>query len=98
VSAVALRSKAGMPVSMPMRERRKDPLRQSVQLCLDLYFKDLEGHEANGIYHMVISEVEHAMLERVMQFAGGNQSRAAEILGINRSTLRKRLEQYGMMP
>lgn len=45
---------------------------------------------------MVMSEVEKPLLESVMHFTRGNQTRAAEVLGINRSTLRKKLEQYGI--
>lgn len=74
--------------------RQRGPLRSSVKECLELYFKDLDGHEPGDVYQMVINEVEPIMLETVMQYAGGNQTHAAEILGINRSTLRKKLRQY----
>ena len=72
--------------SLPRRERRKQPLRACVQSALELYFMDLEGHEADGVYDMVVGQVEHAMLESVMQHTRSNQTRAAEVLGINRST------------
>lgn len=74
--------------------KQRGPLRNSVKECLELYFKDLDGHEPGDVYQMVINEVEPIMLETVMQYAGGNQTHAAEILGINRSTLRKKLRQY----
>lgn len=83
--------------SMPRRERRKEPLRACVQSALDLYFMDLDGHQADGVYDMVIGQVEHAMLESVMQHTRSNQTRAAEVLGINRSTLRKKLKLYGLL-
>lgn len=76
--------------------KHRGPLRTSVRQCLDLYFKDLDGHEPSDVYHMVINEVEPVMLEAVMQYAGGNQTHAAEILGINRSTLRKKLKQHNI--
>ncbi|RRQ21421.1 helix-turn-helix domain-containing protein [Thiohalobacter thiocyanaticus] len=52
------------------------------------------GHDPSDGPTDVINEVEPVMLETVMQYAGGNQTHAAEILGINRSTLRKKLRQY----
>ncbi len=78
-------------------ERRKKPLSGCVEAALVSYFKDLDGHTPAGdLYQMVISEVERPLLAAVMQHARGNQSLAAEILGINRGTLRKKLQQYGL--
>jgi Fis family transcriptional regulator len=79
------------------RERRKQPLRASVQSALELFFRDLDGHDAEGVYDMVIGQVEQAMLESIMQHTRSNQTRAAEVLGINRSTLRKKLKQHGLL-
>jgi len=83
--------------AVPRRERRKEPLRACVQSALDLYFMDLDGHQADGVYDMVVGQVEQAMLESVMQHTRSNQTRAAEVLGINRSTLRKKLKLYGLL-
>ena len=73
---------------------------QSIEECvlqaLDAYFSDLDGHGANGLYQMVIGTVEKPLLEAVLRQARGNQTKAAEILGINRGTLRKKLKQYGL--
>ena len=82
---------------LPKGERRKQPLRICVQSSLDLYFMDLDGHPPEGIYDMVIGEVEQAMLESVMLHVRGNQTRAAEALGMNRSTLRKKLKHYRLL-
>lgn len=82
---------------LPSGERRKQPLRACVQSSLELYFRDLDGYQADGVYDMVVGQVEHAMLESVMTHTRGNQTRAAEVLGINRSTLRKKLKQYGLL-
>ncbi len=71
-------------------------LEACVHAQLDRYFEDLEGETAGRIWQMVISAVERPMLEAVLQRTGGNQSRAAEMLGINRNTLRKKIEQYGV--
>jgi Fis family transcriptional regulator len=78
-------------------ERRKQPLRASVQSALERYFEDLDGHDADCVYDMVIGQVEQAMLESIMLHTRSNQTRAAEMLGINRSTLRKKLKLYGLL-
>jgi Fis family transcriptional regulator len=78
------------------RERRKQPIRRSVTSALELYLGDMSGHDVNDLYHVVMNEVEPAILDVVMQHAESNQSQAAEILGISRSTLRKKLKLYGL--
>lgn len=60
------------------------------------YFKDLDGEAPSGIYEMVLNCVEKPMLEVILDRAGGNQSRAAEWLGMNRNTLRKKLLEHGL--
>ena len=85
-----------MNAILTKRERRKQPIRRSVQSALELYLEDLNGHQVNDLYHMVLSEVEPALLNVVMHHADGNQSHAAEMLGITRVTLRKKLKQYGL--
>ena len=57
---------------------------------------DLGGHEVNDLYHVVMNEVEPAILGVVMEHVEGNQTQAAEILGISRGTLRKKLKQYSL--
>ena len=71
-----------------------EPLRECVRDALESYFRQLGGHEGNDLYQMVISEVEDPLLRTVMQHTAGNQTKAARILGISRSTLRKKLAQY----
>ena len=61
------------------------------------YFKDLDGEEPSvAIYDMVMSCVEKPLIETVLHHAGGNQTRAAELLGINRNTLRKKMQEHGI--
>jgi len=72
------------------------PLREQVQSTLEAYFRRLEGHVPSNLYKLVLQEVELPLLETVMRYTRGNQTRAAEILGLNRSTLRKKLKQYGV--
>ena len=68
----------------------------AVQTALTCYFSDLDGHPPGDLYDMVISEVERPLFEAVMNHVRGNQSKAAKLLGINRSTLRKKLERYNL--
>ena len=63
---------------------------------LDQYFKDLDGEHPSGIYDMVVNCVEKPVLQMILDRAGSNQSRAAEWLGINRNTLRKKMQQHGI--
>ncbi|HSH54536.1 MAG TPA: DNA-binding transcriptional regulator Fis [Methylotenera sp.] len=71
-------------------------LANSVKLSLEQYFKDLDGQPPHAVYDMVLSCIEKPLLEHIMQHASGNQSKAAEILGLNRNTLRKKLQQYNI--
>jgi Fis family transcriptional regulator len=76
------------------KENAELPLRDCVRHAVDAYFKNLNGHSCEGLYAMLLSEVEKPLLESVMQHTGSNQSRSAEVLGISRSTMRKKLKQY----
>ena len=62
--------------------------------ALRTYFDDLEGEKPSSVYDMVLKSVERPMLEVTLQQAGGNQSLAAEMLGINRNTLRKKINEH----
>jgi Fis family transcriptional regulator len=63
---------------------------------LDEYFKDLDGQPPHAVYDMLLNCMEKPLLEYVLKRAGGNQSKAAEILGLNRNTLRKKLKQHNI--
>jgi len=82
--------------AQPRRERRKQPIRRSVTSAIQLYLDDLDGHKVNDLYNVVLNEVEPALLNVVMHHVDGNQSQAAEILGISRATLRKKLKLYNL--
>ncbi len=72
-----------------------------ISLCvtqaLDRYFSDLDGEKPVGIYDMVIREVEKPMLQSVLRQTRGNQTQAAEILGMTRNTLRRKLTEHGLL-
>lgn len=72
------------------------PLRDSVRQSLKSYFSQLNGQDVSGLYELVLAEVEQPLLDMVMQYTRGNQTRAAMMMGINRGTLRKKLKQYKM--
>ena len=72
------------------------PLRDHVRNALESYFSQLNGHPTAGLYQMVIAEVEEPLLETVLRHVGSNQTKAARILGISRSTLRKKLAIYNL--
>lgn len=69
-------------------------LSQAVIESLDDYFTHLDGEQPHAVYDMVLGCVEEPLLKYIMQKVGGNQSKAADILDINRNTLRKKLQQY----
>jgi Fis family transcriptional regulator len=72
----------------------KTNLSNDIDTLLDQYFTDLSGENPNGVYDMVIQSVEKPLLLYIMNLSEGNQSKAADILGLNRNTLRKKLKQH----
>ena len=100
------RSRSDRPGSALVRETRTRvnghghdlPLRNHAERALTDYFANLNGHRPAHLYDMVLREVEEPLFRAVLDYAAGNQSRAAVILGINRGTLRKKLRQFGLSP
>ncbi|MEX8497555.1 MAG: helix-turn-helix domain-containing protein [Leptothrix ochracea] len=72
------------------------PLDVCIRTTLSTYFADLNGTEPRSLYEMVVKAVERPLLNVVMERAEGNQSRAAEWLGINRNTLRRKLVEHDL--
>ncbi len=68
-----------------------------VRESLEQYFKDLHGAEPHSMHGMVIATVEKPLLDVVMKYAEGNQSKAAEWLGLNRNTLRRKLLDHKLL-
>ena len=75
--------------------------KQLIEACvresLEEYFRDLDGAQPHSVHEMIIAIVEKPLLEVVMQHAAGNQSKAAEWLGINRNTLRRKLLEHKLL-
>lgn len=76
---------------------KNQPLHDSVRQALESYFVQLKGQAPNNLYELVLAEVEVPLIQAVMEFTRGNQSRAAILLGLSRGTLRKKLKIYGML-
>ena len=97
-----------MPVLTPPQEKNStynkqlvhkyhETLRNSVERVMKRYLSHIDGQDVTNIYDMVLSEIEPPLLETIMTYVKGNQSRAASILGLNRGTLRKKLKQHGLL-
>lgn len=70
------------------------PLSIQVETAVELYFKQLKGHDMTNLYPLIINEVEKPLIATVLKHADYNQTRAAKILGLSRSTLRKKIATY----
>jgi Fis family transcriptional regulator len=79
-----------------VRPNGGNEIRRSVEKSLDEYFQRLDGEQPSGIYDMVITNVERSLLTMIMHRASGNQTQAADMLGMNRNTLRSKLSKYGI--
>ena len=72
-------------------------LRECVEVAMAKYFDQLDGQKVTDLYELVISEVEAPLMEAVMVYTGGNQTKASTAMGLNRGTLRKKLKKYDML-
>ena len=74
----------------------ENEMARMVRKAIDGYFRDLDGEKPCAVYDMVINCIEKPLLESVLHRVRGNQSHAAEMLGINRNTLRKKIKVHGI--
>jgi len=81
----------------PVASTQPQPLREAVETAMRRYFEHLDGSQATDLYAMVMAEVEAPLLACVLEHTDGNQTRAADVLGLNRGTLRKKLKLYGLI-
>ena len=77
-----------------IRPNGSNDIGRSVEKSLDEYFRRLDGEPAHNLYAMVIGHVERALLASILERAGHNQTQAADMLGMNRNTLRAKLAKY----
>ena len=83
-------------INMDTKSTMLLPLSVYVKQSIEQYLNRLSGHDAIGLHALVINEVEKPLLEAALEHAGYNQTKAAKSLGLSRSTLRKKLEQYNI--
>ena len=87
-------SHSGEETFMVRKQQRAESLADCVRDALESYFEQLGDHDTCNLYQLVMEEMERPLLHTVMEHTRGNQTRAAALLGISRSTLRKKLARY----
>ena len=87
-----------MALSQPQQneELSVSGIQEKVQASIEQYFDNLGGQSSNDLYDVVMFEAEQPLLRAVLKHTRGNQTHAADMLGINRGTLRKKLKNYGL--
>ena len=85
------------PVSDEQRNAEEiSQLSQAVKHSIRRYLYELDGTQPNNMYDLVLRQIEQPLFEAILEHTKGNQSRAAELLGLNRGTLRKKLRSYNL--
>lgn len=80
------------------RDSGESRLAEEVTQAVQTYFRDLDGHAPSDLFALVMGEVERPLLAAVLTHTDGNLTRAAQYLGLNRTTLRNKLRKYGLIP
>ena len=78
------------------QSKNMEALAKEVRAALEKFYNESQDEPIN-VYNMVMAEVEKPLIQAVMKYTGHNQSKAAEVLGLNRGTFRKKLAIYGML-
>jgi len=81
---------------MVIKKTQPIPLREHVQATIRQYLEDMGSTEPEHVYRKLLAEIEPPLIEEVLRYADGNQSRSARILGMTRNTLRSKLRQYSI--
>ena len=79
------------------KSAQEQSLRDCVERTMENYFRHLDGQDVTDVYDMVLQEIEAPLLEVVMKNTRQNQTKAAQLLGLNRGTLRKKLKRYSLL-
>ena len=79
-----------------LRTMNDNEIARCVRKAMDAYFRDLDGERPCAIYDMVLSSVEKPLIQAILGRVGGNQTQAAQLLGLNRNTLRKKMKTHGI--
>ena len=79
------------------QKSKNKPLNEQVKRAMKKYFVTLDDTSPANVYEMVMAEVEPELLKAVMKYTNNNQSKAANVLGLNRATLRKKLHRYNIV-
>jgi len=77
-----------------MNSIKENEIASCIRKAIDGYLNDLDGEKPRHLYSMVIHSVEKPLIEIAIQHTKGNQTQAAELLGINRNTLRQKMKQF----
>ena len=77
-----------------MNTVKENEIATCIRKAISTYLDDLDGEKQGELYNMVIHSVERPLIEIAIQHTRGNQTQAAELLGINRNTLRQKMKQY----
>ena len=96
MNAAKKKSKGKVKKARNKQPKKNGCLSDNVREAMDRYFNDLDGHEPSDLHELIMSQVEKPLIESVMTNTRGNVSRAAQLLGLNRATLRARLQKYGL--
>ena len=86
-----------MKTAKATKSIKPKPLRESANDSIQSFLKTLDGETCQDLYAMVIAQVEEPLLAAVMDYTRGNQSKASEMLGLNRGTLRKKLREHKLL-
>ncbi len=85
------------PVAAPGKTEQPSSLHDQITSLIQRYFAKLEGVEPRNVYDLILEEVDIPVLQAVLKYCRGNQSKAARILGLARGTLRKKLKRYNLL-
>lgn len=96
MNAARKKNKSKAKKSASNQQRKNACLSDNVRAAMERYFNDMDGHEPSNLHELIMSQVEKPLIESVMDNTRGNVSRAAQLLGLNRATLRTRLQKYGL--